>query len=135
MARKSDTEEGRTASRKTAVFVAWTIFAGVLVVVGSVYLGKSDNGQIDVAATIGQSNQAIVDGGGDQSGLVDVVPQTFQDMPNGGLVAQESNGEQVEPEPVVETGSTTPPVDGATTTEVSGEAESTTESTEVSSEE
>jgi hypothetical protein len=133
MARKSDTEEGRTASRKTAVFVAWTIFVGVLVVVGSVYLGKSDNGQIDVAATIGQSNQAIVDGGGDQSGLVDVVPQTFQDMPNGGLVAQESNGEQAEPEPVVDTGSTTPPVDGATTTEVSGEAESTTENTEVGS--
>lgn len=133
MARKSDTEEGRVASRKTAAFVAWTIFAGVLVVVGSVYLGKSDNGQIDVAATIGQSNQAIVDGGGDQSGIVDVVPQTFQDMPNGGLVAQESNGEQAEPEPVVDTGSTTPEADGATTTEVSGEEESTIENTEVSS--
>lgn len=118
MVQKAETERQTREPMKMAVFIAWLLLVGVIVVTGAVYLGKSDEGPIDVAGTIGRSNQAIIDGGGDQSGQVDVVSQVFQDMPNGGLVPQESQGSQnsqsAEP-PVTDTVSGTTTVDASET--------------------
>lgn len=116
MAQKAETEGQVREPMKMVAFVAWLLFVGVVVVTGAVYIGKSDDGPIDVAGTIERSNQAIVDGGGDQSGQVDVVSQVFQDMPNGGLVPQENQGSQnsQSPEPPA-----TDTVSGTTTVEAS----------------
>lgn len=107
MARTGDIEAREQGRLKTPAFFAWLIFAGIVVITGAVYIGKSDSGQIDVAEKIGDSNQAIRDGGGDQGGQVDVVPQVFQNMQNGGLVPQgeaggAENGNQPA-QPIVET--------------------------------
>lgn len=115
MAQKTDTEGHGKEPMKMATFVAWLLFAGVIAVTGAVYIGKSDEGPIDVAGTIGRSNQAIVDGGGDQSGQVDVVSQVFQDMPNGGLVPQGSQSAESSEQPVVDTVSGTTTVEASTT--------------------
>lgn len=125
MARKADTEGWEREAMKMPAFIAVLLVVGVLVVSGAIYIGKSDEGQIDVAGTISRSNQAIVDGGGDQSGQVDVVPQAFQDMPNGGLVPQENQRTEPIEQPATDvvTGTTTadatevPPSDASTTTD------------------
>lgn len=113
MAQRAETEGQAREPMKMAAFVAWLLFVGVIVVTGAVYIGKSDDGPIDVAGTIERSNQAIVDGGGDQSGQVDAVSKVFQDMPNGGLVPQGSQSAESSEQPVADT------VSGTTTVETS----------------
>lgn len=115
MARNAETDRQEKAPMKMAVFIAWLLIIGVFVVTGAVYIGKSDEGPIDVAGTIERSNQAIVDEGGDQSGQVDAVSKVFQDMPNGGLVPQGSQSAGSSEQPVVDTVSGTTSVEASET--------------------
>ncbi len=105
MAIKKTITEKRRNKMGTPAFVVSVMFFGVLVIVGAFFIGKSDTGQINVAATIQNSNQ---ENGGEAA--VGVVPEAFRNMPNGGLVPAENQ----DPQPPVE--EVAPPTDAATTT-------------------
>lgn len=79
-------------------FIAGVVVLGVAAIIGSVFIGKSDSGEINVTAAIESSNQANNAAGGDASRNVETVPEAFKNMTNGGLVAQENQPET----PVVE---------------------------------
>lgn len=104
----------------TPAFVGGIFISLVVIVVGAVFIGKSDNGQINVNAAIETSNQANIDAGGDAANNVALVREDLRNMPNGGLIPQEN---QPAPE--------TPPVETGTTTDAS--ATSTPESENASS--
>jgi len=70
----------------TSVFVASLLFAGFVVIGGAVYIGTSDTGEINVSAAITDSNQTARNSDGDSANQVGVVPETFRNMTNGGLV-------------------------------------------------
>ncbi len=85
MARRKNIEDvERLSSLK---FFGGIVVLGIIVVGGAIFIGRSDSGQINVSATIQESNQTQSAEGGEQ---VQAVSQTFQNMPNGGLVPQES---------------------------------------------
>lgn len=105
MPTKKAVAEKRKKRMGTPAFVVSVMFLGILVVTGAFLIGRSDTGQINVAATIQNSNE---ERGGE--GAVGVVPEVFRDMPNGGLVPTENQDAQ----PATE--EPTPPTDEATTT-------------------
>ncbi len=82
----------------TPAFAVSLIVGAVVVVVGTFFIGKSDSGQINVAATIQNSNQMNTDAQGDPANNVGVVPEALRNMPNGGLVPAEN--QDVPPPPV-----------------------------------
>ncbi len=105
------------------LFIIGISVIGIGVIAGAIFLGKSDNGEIDVSAAIQSSNQANIEAGGDASKNVEVIPDVFKDMPNGGLVPQENQPAQeiVEAVPAetassTEGNSTTTPTENASTT-------------------
>lgn len=122
----------------TPAFIGGVLTVGLLVMVGAVFIGKSDDGQIDVTAAIQSSNQANTDAGGDVSENVETVPDTFKNMTNGGLVSQ---GEQPAPsvsenlpqETVTETGSTTEETEVTATSSEASPVEAEKSSLEVES--
>ncbi len=72
----------------TPAFIAGLIGAGVLVVIGAVMIGRSDSGAINVPDTINQANiEHAENGGGEQ---VNIGNPALQNLPNGGLVPQET---------------------------------------------
>lgn len=106
----------------TPVFISGVITVGVIAILGAVFIGKSDTGQINVTAAIENSNQANVAAGGDASQNVETVPETFKNMTNGGLVPQETQAETPVAETApVETGTTTVEGEGATPEDVTEE--------------
>ncbi len=119
----------------TSAFVAVTLVVGVLVIGGAVFIGKSDTGEIDVSATIQNSNQAAIENGGDPADQVGTVSDAFRNMPNGGLVPQAAQETPPEPQTTPETeigadatGTSTDSVDGeAATTETPTEEETAVE--------
>jgi hypothetical protein len=130
MRTKKDGEEGQTAKRmSTPAYISILVTASVVVIVGAVFVGKSDSGAINVNTAIQNSNQAD----GDDSNDVEAVPPQFQNMVNGGLVPQENVPVTPEPTPLpvtesTTTASTTEPEEGATTeveSEVVPEGETT----------
>ena len=105
----------------TPAFIGGVLTIGLLAIGGAIFIGTSDDGQINVTAAIQNSNQANTDAGGDASGNVEAIPETFKNMPNGGLVSQGEQpvppvAEQVPEESVIETGTTTVESKVATTT-------------------
>lgn len=74
--------------KSTPAFVASLVFAGIVVIGGAVMIGRSDSGQINVSATINESNQQLSPDGTAQNAQVNAVPEAFKNMPNGGLVPQ-----------------------------------------------
>ena len=78
-------------NKKSPLFFIGVVLTIILVGVGSVMLGKSDKGEINVSATIQNSNQARVDAGEAPSGA-NAVREEFRNMENGGLVPQSSTG-------------------------------------------
>ena len=107
----------------TPAFVGGIFVSLVAIVAGAVFIGKSDNGQINVNATIQSSNQANIDAGGDVANNVALVREDLRNMPNGGLIPQEN---QPAPEaPPADVGTTTG--ESATSTPESGSASSTKE--------
>ena len=105
-------------------FIAGVIVIGIITIVGAVFIGKSDSGEINVSAAIQSSNQANNAEGGDTSKNVETVPEAFRNMTNGGLVPQENQPEPqvVEPVPTQDISSST-----ATSTPVEGEGEELSE--------
>ncbi len=78
-------------NKKSPLFFIGVVLTIILVGVGSVMLGKSDKGEINVSATIQNSNQARVDAGEAPSGA-NAVREEFRNKENGGLVPQSSTG-------------------------------------------
>jgi hypothetical protein len=102
-------------------FAIGVLVLGVFVAVGAYMLAKSDDGAIDVSATITNANiERRAETGGESTGA-EAVPEFFQNMPNGGLVPQGgSTAPAPEPAPAP---APTPTEETATTTEGSVEAE------------
>ena len=92
---------------------------GALVAVGAVMLGRSDTGQIDVAAAVREAG-VQTDASGNQIDPVNIPGEQFRNIPNGGLVPQgdQGNASAPEPEPITTD-------ESATSTEDSPEEEST----------
>ncbi len=90
--------QGAKETMGNPAFIAGVVVLGVAAIIGSVFIGKSDSGEINVTAAIESSNQANNAAGGDASRNVETVPEAFKNMTNGGLVAQENQPET----PVVE---------------------------------
>lgn len=111
--------------QRMPIMLAVILIVGIGLTAGAVMWGRSDNGQIDVSATIANS-QFISDNAADSTASpVGIAAQEFVDMPNGGLVA--SGIEETPPsQPVAEevNASST-----ATTTTESIETEPTEEET------
>ncbi len=127
MRSKKDIEQ-TTKRMSTPAFFAVLFVVGIVIIGGAVLLGKSDNGQINVSATIQNSNQANKDANGDASNNVDVVPPQFQNMTNGGLVAQENQPAPEEAPKPEDTATGTTTENGASDTATSTETgEATTE--------
>ena len=106
----------------TPAFIGSVLIVGLLAIGGAVFIGTSDDGQINVTAAIQSSNQANTDAGGDASENVETIPDTFKNMPNGGLVSQGEQpttpvAEQSPEESVSETGTTTTEGEATTTAE------------------
>lgn len=81
----------KRTNKKSPLFFIGVVLTIILVGVGSVMLGKSDKGEINVSATIQNSNQARVDAGEAPSGA-NAVREEFRNKENGGLVPQSSSG-------------------------------------------
>lgn len=110
----------RRERRITPAFIAGLTALTLVVIGGAVFLGRSDSGAINVSATIGEANQVASQNGGEQ---VPTINQTFQDLPNGGLVPAENQQAPVpEPEPqntstTTDTVATSTPADGVSDTQ------------------
>ncbi len=108
------------------IMLAVVLMLGIGLTMGAIVWGRSDDGQIDVSATIANS-QYVSDNAADSNATpVGVSSQEYIDMPNGGLIAA-GGSEPPPPEPPVEeiNASST-----ATTTEDSVGPEATEENTE-----
>jgi hypothetical protein len=95
MARRNTQEGTRTQVRsmRPTHSVIGLVIVCVVIMIGAIYLGKSDDGQIDVNSAIENSNQMRRDAGGDASGDIETVPEVFRNKTNGGLVPQEGTPE------------------------------------------
>ncbi|MCF7815906.1 MAG: hypothetical protein K9M10_02855 [Candidatus Pacebacteria bacterium] len=112
----SSSNKSGVVRSKTRV-IAMGIVAVAIVAGGSVLIGKSDTGEIDVTAAIQNSNITNEKNNGGQEGNVNPVPEALRNMPNGGLVPTEKASE---PEVVPEASTTEEdlvPVDSASTTD------------------
>jgi hypothetical protein len=95
MPRKTGAIKKSENSEKSSltVLVAVVLVVGVVATVGSVMWGRSDTGQIDVSATIQNSqNEGEQD---ENTPPAAPPPNELSEMPNGGLVPQ--SGESVPP--------------------------------------
>ncbi len=113
----------RTRSRRmsTPAFISSVTFSVVLVIVGAIFVGKSDRGQIDVTATIQNANQANREAYGDEAVIVNTNAEALRNLPNGGLEPQPNQESTPAPQPQAEASTTTADAETATTTE-SGDA-------------
>lgn len=115
---------GNATYKKNLRFIGGLVALGIIVVVGAVLLGKSDQGEINVSATIATSNSKAVERG--EKPIPERPP--YADLPNGGLVGKGKTDTPTPPPPVVE--------DTATSTESgTSSPENTDETTEPSTEE
>lgn len=111
MATKKTIGDDARSKMGTPAFVSALLVGGIAVIVGAFFIGRSDTGQINVAATIQTSNEQ---GGGEAVG---VVPEAFRNLPNGGLVPAENQ-------------ETPPPAIPETVTDATTTATTTDEGTE-----
>ena len=107
-----------------AKYIAILVVVGVVIIVGAVMLGKSDNGEINVNATINSANQANTEAGNNNP-TVNTTPNALRGLPNGGLVPQDPNARPQPPTPESEAIDENASTTTATTTEegVTEEAE------------
>lgn len=75
-------------TRSGGKFVAVLVGVGVFVIGGAVFLGRTDHGVIDVNQAIELSNQTQRESG--SAGVVQAIPQQFQNQVNGGLVPSDN---------------------------------------------
>lgn len=83
---------------KSPAFMLSILGMGVLVAAGAVMLGRSDAGQIDVAAAVREAG-VQTDASGNQIAPVNIPGEQFRNIPNGGLVPQGEQGSTPAPEP------------------------------------
>ncbi len=90
MPRKASSPQPVELDRGKAPFVALgVVLAGLLIVGGTILWAKSDTGQIDVSATIANSNfESARDGNGDNTPALEQATNEHSMMPNGGLAPQ-----------------------------------------------
>ena len=112
----------RTMSREHPIARALSNFyvrlalVGIILVGGALYIGQLDQGEINVAQTIEEARATGNDGMSADN--VASIPESFRNMPNGGLVPQDPNAVPPTPQPEPEPATTT---EGSTTGEGSGE--------------
>lgn len=111
-------------SKRGLAYMGGFFMVGLIVTVGAVLIGRADKGQIDVSATIANSNAERVASGVEGDSPVQPIPEVFANTRNGGLVPQSGD---VTPPPEtestpVETGTTTD--DMATSTDGTGDSAS-----------
>ena len=114
----------KVTGKNNLAFYAGIFGVGALLVSGAIVFGTSDKGQIDVSASIANSNTAAKERG--EQEVAQPSNSAFSSMPNGGLVGKEESSSSPPPPPPTE-------VRGATTTseETEDENEDSTESDEV----
>lgn len=127
------TAEATQRRMKSPAFVLAVVALGIIVVGGAVFLGRSDNGQIDVVAAVQKAGTIT-----DENGTVidsTVAPAAYQNMPNGGLVPQDGNAQPAPPAPTEATTTATSTDEGTatTTSETPTETEQSTSSPESAS--
>lgn len=123
------TAEATQRRIKSPAFVLMIVGLGIVVVGGAVFLGRSDNGQIDVVAAVQKAGTIT-----DENGTVidsTVAPATYQNMPNGGLVPQDGSVHPAPPAPTEATTTATSTDEGTatTTSDTPAETESSASST------
>lgn len=124
-----------TENEKKALTVGSFIVFGLAVVIGSIILGRSDKGVIDVSAAIQNANrerQEVASERGEEAKPIAVPNAQTAGKPNGGLVGtgKSESAPQPEPEPE-ETASST----ASTTESVTESATDETKATENTDEE
>lgn len=119
------TIQGARERMGTPAFVGILLVLGVIVFGAAVFIGRSDSGQINVSATIQNSNQAIIDAGGDIKDTVGNISEELRNMPNGGLVSSENQEVQTVKEET-QTGSSTDGVASTTSTTTTSDSEPVT---------
>lgn len=92
-----DTSTKRTQNTKIIVGVAAFV---IIIAVGAVLFGRADKGQIDVSATIVNSNNEKIERG--EGEALQTVPRGISDEPNGGLIGTGKPPKQEVPQPSVE---------------------------------
>jgi hypothetical protein len=91
--------------KRPAAFLAVLVVLCIAITAGAIFVGTSDKGQINVSGVIQSSNQERIDAG--QEPLDAVSPNdAFKNMPNGGLVANESQPAQTPPPEAVDPNAT-----------------------------
>lgn len=129
MPRRKGTEvasESQPTRRVKSPALMLGIFAlGLIVAVGAVMLGRSDDGQIDVAAAVREAGNTNTQNGESAGEQVNVPSEAFRNMPNGGLVSQ--GGDSSTPAPVEGTATTTEASDEVNTEAATSSDETQTE--------
>jgi hypothetical protein len=98
--RERNPETRSTSGRSKSPALVVSIFVvGLIVSVGAVFMGKSDNGEIDVNSAIELANQTRHQTGDTSTADVETPTSAHRNMTNGGLVPQE--GRPVETPPVI----------------------------------
>ena len=105
-------------------YIGMFVVIGAILIFGSIMLGKSDSGEIDVSSTINDSNQANIDDGGDAKDSIGTIPNALKDLPNGGLVPQDSQDTVIAPEPSIDDNNAS---STASSTEMAEDGENTEE--------
>lgn len=109
-------------------YIAILVAIGIVLIVGSVMLGKSDNGEINVNDIINNSNKIKVEEGKPDE-VVNTTPNKLRSLPNGGLVPQNPNAIPPTPTPEPEPGEVN---ENASTTETTSTDESIPNTSETS---
>ena len=103
--------------RRAPFMLIGVIFVGSALTVGAVMWGRSDTGEINVSATIANSQYVTDNNANENAPLIGTAAQEYVDQPNGGLVPT-TNTDAPAPPPAVGEASTT-----ATTTELVSDTE------------
>lgn len=117
----------------TPAFISSVVGVGLVIIVGAVLVGKSDTGQINVTATIQDSNQRNRDAQGGSGNAVEAIPEVFTNLPNGGLQPQVAQPESALPEVIPESATTSASTTEATDPSAISEERAVT--TDITSEE
>jgi hypothetical protein len=87
-------------------YIAIIVVIGIILIIGAVMLGKSDDGQININQAINSANQANIEAG-ITGETVNTTPANLRNLPNGGLVPKDIVERPPSPEETAEEESST----------------------------